>query len=621
MRLVLRLVPAIGLLLAASPLVLGGAGRGVTLGSYIEHVRFLASDELGGRGNGTEGLRKAGDYVAAQMKEAGLEPGGLEGSWFQPFEIATGLTAGAGNLLTLHAGAQSIALQLGSSYYPLAATPTESPGEASASINGAPLVFAGHGISAKKLGYDDYAGIDVRGKAVVVFTHEPQENDPQSTFNGTQMTHHATLMEKAMTARTKGAVALLIVADPTHEQDSGTYEAFGKDPQAEDYGIPVLRMDRARVEPLLSAWGLPALAREIDRDLAPRSRELPEATIDYAEHLVKTRRTVRNVVGVLPGSDSTLAREAVVIGAHYDHLGRGGRHSLSPELAGQIHNGADDNASGTAAVLELAWAAAADRDRFPRTLVFVTFAGEELGLLGSSHYVGHPTIPLEQTVAMINLDMVGRAQGKVVVSGLDTSPSLKADLDAAAEGGGIEVKQFQVGAGVGASDDTSFVLKKIPAIGFFSGFHSDYHRPTDDWQKIDAPGAVQVTSIVLELAARIANRTDRPEFMPPPPSHGPSSTSGGSGATGGYGPYFGSVPDFADSADGMRIADVRENGPAWTGGIRGGDVMVEFAGTPITSLVDFTFALRGSKPGDEVEVKVLRNGMPLTATVTLTTRP
>ena len=132
---------------------------------------------------------------------------------------------------------------------------------------------------------------------------------------------------------------------------------------------------------------------------------------------------------------------------------------------------------------------------------------------------------------------------------------------------------------------------------------------------------MQVTSIVLELAARIANRTDRPEFVPPPLSHGPASTSGGSSATGGYGPYFGSVPDFGDSADGMRIADVRENGPAWTGGIRGGDVMVKFAGTPITSLVDFTFALRGSKPGDEVEVKVLRDGMPLTVTVTLTTRP
>jgi hypothetical protein len=331
---------------------------------------------------------------------------------------------------------------------------------------------------------------------------------------------------------------------------------------------------------------------------------------------------VRNVIGILPGSDPSRANEAVVIGAHYDHLGLGGRHSMNPELAGQIHNGADDNASGTAAIIEMARAAAANRSRFPRTLVFITFAGEELGLLGSSHYVSRPAVPLERTVAMINLDMVGRAQGKVMVSGLDTSPSMGSDLDEAAEAtGGIEVRRFQEGAGVGSSDDTSFSLKKIPSVGFFSGFHSDYHRPGDDWQKIDVDGAVKIASLALDLAARLAARGERPEFKAAAAQPHRPSAGGDPGSIGGYGPYFGSVPDFGESDAGMKMAEVRENSPAGRAGLRGGDILVEFAGKPVKTLIDFTYALREKKPGDEVEVKVLRDGKPLTVKVLLTARP
>ncbi len=507
---------------AAGGHLLTAADPVVSTDSYMRHVRYLASDDLGGRGNGTRELEKAADYIAAQMKAAGLKPGGPDGSWFQPFEIQTGLTIGNNNRLTLRAGTQSVALHLGSTYYPLAVTPTEQISPASAMLTRVPLVFCGYGISARQVGYDDYASLDVTGKAVLVFTHEPQERDPKSRFNGAQPSQYATLLEKAMTARNHGAVALIIVADPTHEQDTGTYGAFQKDPQADSYGIPVLRVERSRVQPLLDAWGLPALARDIDRDLKPRSREL-NGTVDYAEHLSKTRKTVRNVIGILPGRDKALGQQAVIFGAHYDHLGLGGSHSLSPQLAGQIHNGADDNASGTAAVLELARAAVANRSRFPRTLVFMAFAGEELGLLGSGHYVDHPTVPLAQTVAMINLDMVGRAKGRVVVSGLDSSPSLKADVQQAATLGGLEVRPFQEGAGVGSSDDTSFALKQIPAIGFFSGFHPDYHRPSDDADRIDADGAVRVVAVALELAARIAGRTQRPEFMTAPTASAGSS--------------------------------------------------------------------------------------------------
>ena len=625
-RMVSRLLPkrALWLLagLCAASITLNGA-RGLLLpDAYLKHVRFLASDDLKGRGNGTRELERAGDYIAGQMKDAGLRPGGPGGSWFQPFEIVTGLTVGDGNRLTLHDGSKAISLELGASYYPLSATANESVREASADIRRVPLVFGGYGIAAPALDYDDYTGVDVRDKAVLVFTHEPQENDKQSRFNGTEFTNYSTLLEKAMTARNHGARALIVVMDPTHDRDSGTYSGFAKDPQAEDYGIPVLRVERSLVAPFLQAWGLETLARDIDLDLKPRSRVLPDATADYSEHLARTRRSIRNVIGILPGSEPARAREAVVIGAHYDHLGLGVRHSMSPELAGQIHNGADDNASGTAAVIEMARAAAADRKRFPRTMVFIAFAGEEIGLLGSAYYVGHPSVPLDRTVAMINLDMVGRTHGKIMVSGLDAMPSLAPDMDAAtSKVSGLTVQRFQDGAGVGASDDTSFNLKKIPAIGFFSGFHPDYHRPTDDLEKIDAEGAVQVMTLALELAARISARTERPEYIAVPMSHSPASSSSDAGSVGGYGPYFGSVPDFGESSTGVKFAEVRETSPAGKAGLRGGDVMTEFGGKPIRTLIDFTYALREKHPGDEVEVKVLRNGQPLTVKVLLTARP
>jgi hypothetical protein len=588
--------------------------------ALMKHIRFLASDDLAGRGNGTKGLETAADYIAEQFKAAGLRPGGANGSWFQPLEIVTGLTVGDVNRLSIRSGDRTVLFELGATYYPLSATANNSMRVASAEVSRTPLVFAGYGISAPALNYDDYAGVDVRDKAVIVFTHEPQENNGKSTRDEKSLSQFTTLMNKAMTARNNGARMLIAVSDPTHSADTGAYQGFKRDPQADDYGIPVLRVQRARIAPLLEMWQLDAVAREIDTDLKPRSRPLEGASVDYVEHLAKTRRTVRNVIGILPGTDPARAGEAVIIGAHYDHLGLGGRHSLSPDLAGQIHNGADDNASGTAAIIEIARAAVADRARFPRTTVFVTFAGEELGLLGSTYYVNHPTVPLDRTVAMVNLDMVGRPRGKIMVSGLDAAPTLRAALNAAAAAVPVlEVKQFQEGAGVGSSDDTSFALKRIPSIGFFSGFHSDYHRPTDDWQLIEPTGAASVATLALELASQVSG-AERAEYVAPErAAHGPAGNDPGS--VGGYGPYFGSVPDFGEQESGVKFAEVRENSPAAKAGLRGGDVMVSFGGKPVKTLVDFTFLLREKKPGDEVDVTVMRDGKPLTVKVLLTTRP
>jgi hypothetical protein len=611
------------LLLVSTTFASADARLAIQPDALMAHVKFLASDDLEGRGNGTTGLEKAADYIAAQFKAAGLQPGGRNGTWFQPFELVTGLTVGETNRLKIDANGHSATFTIGDTYFPLSATANNNPRIASTELNDAPLVFAGYGISAPALQYDDYANVDVRDKAVIIFTHEPQENDAKSRFAGRSLTDHATLLNKAMTARNRGARALLVVSDPSHERDEGAFKGFALDPQAEDYGIPVLRVRRDRIQPLLDSWKLDETAKEIDTAGKPQSRALDGARVNYTEQLAKTRRTVRNVIGVLPGSDASRKEEAVVIGAHYDHLGLGGRHSMNPALAGQVHNGADDNASGTAAIIEIARTAAANRTRFRRTMVFVAFAGEELGLIGSNQYVNQPAVPLDRTVAMINLDMVGRPRGRIMISGLDTAPALRADVDAAAKAvASLDIKRFQEGAGVGSSDDTSFAVKKIPAIGFFSGFHGDYHRPTDDWQQIEPSGAATVASLAYELAARLASRPDKPQFVAKaaPAGHG-TAPSGDAGSVGGYGPYFGSVPDFGENDNGVKFAEVRENSPAAKAGLKPGDVMVSFDGKPIRTLYDFTFALREKRPGDQVEVRVLRGNETIVVTVELTTRP
>ena len=614
---------AVALLIA-----LTGAGVVVHLGAatqidpraYLDHIKFLASDELKGRGNGTPELERAADYIASRFRAAGLEPAGDDRTYYQKFEIVTGLTVGSNNSLTLSGPGGSTTLKLGD-YQPLSLVGIGDRGSAGQPSLSVPLVFAGYGISAPAYNYDDYAGVDVTDKAVLVFRHEPQENDDKSIFQGKANTEHATFFRKAMVARSHGARALLIIEDPVHA-DQTNFSDWLRDPQAEEYGIPVLRLSRARAQQVVgSQVELSKIASDIDADLMPRSRALNGALLTYAESLAKNRRTVKNVVGILRGSDPVKSREAVALGAHYDHLGLGGRFSLKEDAIGQIHNGADDNASGTAALIEIAKLAAANRTRFPSSLVFIAFAGEELGLLGWSQYVNHPTFPIDQTVAMLNLDMVGRAGGRIFVSGLDTAPELKDEVNRAAADLPLKLSLTGDGSAVGgASDNTSFLLKRIPSIFFFSGLHADYHRPTDDWQKIDAEGGAAVASLAYALAERIAARPDRVAFVAPPPQDHTASASPASGP--GYGPYFGSVPDFADSdASGVKFADVRADSPAAKAGFRRDDVLISFDGKPIKTLYDFTFALQVKRPGDTVEVIVVRDGKQVKGTVELANRP
>jgi len=312
--------------------------------------------------------------------------------------------------------------------------------------------------------------------------------------------------------------------------------------------------------------------------------------------------------------DDRLHGEAVVVGAHYDHLGRGSPFSLDPAHADKVHPGADDNASGTAAVVGLAEAfARAGGAR--RSLVFVAFSGEELGLLGSTHYVRHPPVAIERTVAMVNLDSVGRMRdNRLHAMGVDTGQGLRALVEQAAAG--LDVQLALRGDGVGPSDHTAFHNRDRPVVFFFTGTHADYHRPSDTWDKVNANGLRKVIAVAYRTVRALADRDDPLTFVRVPTT-APRSGTGGTG----YGPYFGVVPDFGEGpAAGVRLGGVRPGSPADRAGLRAGDVVVRFAGVAVRTLDDLTFALRTRRPGDTIEVTYVRDGGERTTTATLEQR-
>lgn len=566
-------------------------------------VKALADPALEGRASGTPGAERAVRLIAEEFGRLGLRPGGDGGSYLQTFEVVTGIRVAGPTTLQVAFGGATRGFSAGPDFLPYAFSESgEAEGE---------LVFAGYGITAPDLGYDDYAGLDVRGKVVLIMTHEPRERDPVGPFRKPEALHYTQLRHKAINARERGAVGIIVVPDPHHPEETPRPPRGTTAP----WGILAVYTSRRVADLLLAptSRSLADLQAEIDRALAPRSTAVPGTRVRLAVGLLRERGLASNVVGILPGSDPGLRHEAVVIGAHYDHLGRGSQFSLAPERADEVHPGADDNASGTAAVIGLARAfAAAGGTR--RSLVFVAFAGEELGLLGSTHYVKRPPIPLADTGAMVNLDSVGRMQGRRLFAlGVGSGSGLRELVEEASRGVEVELA-FREDA-FGPSDHTPFYARGRPVLFFFTGTHPDYHRPTDIWEKINAEGLRTVVRVAFRTIRLLADRPERPAFVR---VTGPPRPRGGGG---GYGPYFGSVPDFSDSdTPGIRLVDVQPGSPAERAGLRSGDIIVRFAGVTVRTLDDYVFALRSRRPGETVEVVYLRNGVERRADAVLETR-
>ena len=599
-----------GWILLLAPLALCAAD--VSPQAYLDHVKYLASPELKGRATGSPELETAAAYIARQFESFGLKPADGK-SYLQAFPAELGAHLGPGNGFSFSDAGSKQTLKEGRDYEPFVF-----------STNGkfsGPVVFAGYGITAKEYKYDDYANVDVTGKIVLILRHEPQEDDPHSLFEGKKLTSHATFIDKMEDAKMHGAAGVILVNDTgAHPNAEDKLEKFAATGGPRDAGIFFVQLKVATAEEWFRAEGrdLRQIESEIDKDLKPRSFALGKVDVDLAVDLVRETKTVHNVAAYLAGK----TKEYVVIGAHYDHLGLGDEHSLAPNQLGTIHPGADDNASGTAGVIELArWFSKQPRPE--RGILFLTFAGEELGLLGSNWYVNHPELPAENAVAMINLDMIGRIRdGKVFVSGAATGTTLGKLLDQLKPPAPLHIDESGKNSGTNmndASDHASFASKQIPVLFFFSGLHADYHKPGDTADKIDSVDAAKLLDYVADVATHIADAPDRPQFVRVARPAGDHGRPVG-GAQSGYGPDFGSIPDFNEPPKGVRFADVRDGSPAAKAGLKAGDIMIEFDGKPVGNLYDFTYALREHKPGDLVLVKALRDGQTIEAKVLLTER-
>jgi hypothetical protein len=632
-------------------------------------LKYLSSDELEGRGVGTDGLNKAADYISHYFRELGLNTSIFEGSPFQPFTVVMSAEMGPAekNYLTLVGNPQDSQepvrqkLTIGTQFNPLS---LGGSGEVTAQ-----LVFAGYGISAPKLKYDDYEGIDVKGKVVVLLRKEPQQDNPHSLFDGKRSSRHATFATKVSNAFQHQAAAVIIVNDareparqvarskgrwksqadrltavrkafdeigaPSEEQtrdhqmqvstlteqiaeldvlaagDGDTVLAFNGAGQGKgDRQMPVFFCQRKVIDPLIRqsmGQGLQEIEEAIDKSFTPQSTLLTGWSVECQSIVVQRSVEVKNVVGVLEGK-GPLKDETIIVGAHYDHLGRGGQGSLAPWTS-DIHNGADDNGSGTSSLLEVAYRLANRKQRSRRRIVFIAFSAEERGLLGSAHYVREPRYPLSNTIAMVNMDMVGRmADNKLIITGTGTSPVWDPLIDRLNDNYEFEITRKP--EGTGPSDHQSFYLKDIAVLHIFTGLHDNYHRPSDDFERINLDDMDRITEMVFQIVSDLAGADERPAFTK-------VDKKANVPAGGGDRPYFGSIPDFADSTDGLPLTGVSPGGPADKAGIKAGDSIVMLGEYKIGGIEDFDSALRKFKEGDKVKVTVLRDKKKLVLTITL----
>ncbi len=583
---------------------------------FQKHIQYLASDELEGRGVGSNGIEAAAEYIAANFKKAGLKPGGVDGTYFQPFPIALERRLVEGNRLKFSGIDKT--LEQGKEFIPLSFS-------GSGSFSGK-VVLCGYGIVNPDKSHDDFKGVDLKGNVALVADGEPaawadKDGNP---------TQHAHRRNKVYNAKDRGAVAIFFVSPEPAKGAKEELTPFRSE-GADDYGLPAIEITRQLASELVEKSGIGgANFKEALEGGGIKSKDLPGITADGDVKFEKKTATTRNVLGALEGSGPQ-KDEWIVIGAHYDHLGlrvpmmrtfKDGKiveGSTKPE----IHNGADDNASGVSGLIEIARAMAKE-PKLNRSVLFIAFSAEESGLQGSKYYADHATQPLDHTVAMLNMDMIGRLTGdSVIVFGAHSADSFMPILEAAGKVGGLKIHPG-VDSG-GRSDHAVFARKQIPSLHFYSGNHADYHKPSDDTPLINSDGGARIATIVLETANALASASDRLTFKddktegksdPANPHAGISASDPDKLPT--YRVVMGLSPSYAeDGQAGMGVDAVSPEGPAQKAGMKAGDRIIRINNKPIANIYDYMASTRENKGGDTVEVVVTREGKEIVLKVTL----
>jgi Zn-dependent M28 family amino/carboxypeptidase len=622
-----------------------------------QHVTYLASDALNGRRTGSTGANDAAHYIAGEFSRLGLRPGAQKAAtprklseamsrYLQTFPYVAGVELGKGDALSITASnGAPVNLRAGDGWMPLGFS-------SNGHIEKAEYVFVGYGITAVELNYDSY-GSGARDKIAIALAGTPDGDNPHGQF-----ARYDDARWKAIAARNAGARALLLIAQEESFKDDRLSQLH-YDNGSGDSGLPVAVISRETATRLFASSGDAKQTLSALTEAAKNSKSgvltsativsLPLKGVTLAVSIDVTRQEVPayNVVGILDGSDPTLKNETVVIGAHYDHLGRGGEGSLAPR-SGEIHHGADDNASGVAGVLELARVFSTQRPKPKRTILFVAFSGEEEGLLGSSYYVNHPLVPLANTVAMINMDMIGRMKDrKLIIGGVGTAKEWRDIVDSGNSLQGMTVtatnrtgndtsngttpygipvvvsangrpivsmdssKTFDLTLnedGYGPSDHSSFYSKQIPVLFFWTGTHEDYHKPSDTSDKINYEAEARVLSLVARIVRDIDQGDKRPTYT--------VAKSESTGRATGFRVYLGTIPNYADTNDGLLLDGVRDDSPASAAGLKAGDRIVKIAGRDVHNVYDYTYALGEMKAGQEYSIEVVRGTERVTLKIT-----
>jgi Tol biopolymer transport system component len=567
-------------------------------------VGWMAAPARAGRQTGTPGAAATAEWLVDYFKSVGVKPIGAEAdsAYYQPFEFRAGerVIPEKNSLTVTSDKTQSFALD--KDFRPLAFTEN---GDVEAEV-----VFAGYGLSVPEANgqprYNSYDDLDVKDKVVLLLRYVPEGVDAKRRAH---LNRYAGLRYKVMMARERGAKGVLVVTGP-NSPGSGQLLALTNDGSSADSGLPAVSITTDVATALLAASGknLKDLQTGLDTENphADGGFVLPKSKVKFSTGVEHVKKTDRNVVAALPGTTD----EWVVVGAHYDHLGTGGSSSLAKSgEEGQIHYGADDNASGVAVVMELAAALKASKSQPKRGLIFALWSGEENGILGSAAFADKPPVPAEKIAAYVNFDMVGRLrENKLSMQAVGSSKVWRKLL---------EKRNVAAGFNLTMQDDpylptdvTSFYPKRVPVLNFFTGAHEDYHRPTDTPEKLDYDGMERIAKFAQQVILDVANAPERPDY-----SRVERSDKGG-GSRETLRAYLGTIPDYTQEVKGVKISGVRAGSPAEKGGLQGGDVIVEFAGQKIANIYDYTYGLDAVKIGQPVRIVVERSGKRVDVTVT-----
>lgn len=578
-----------------------------------DQVSYLASEDLEGRLTGTVGAQKAATYIAEYFKLIGLAPLQPASDFFQPFEFSSGvrvLTNQNTASLVTSTNSPRQPLALDKDFRPLAFT-------ANGSVEG-DVVFAGYGLSVPgKLGegYDSYAGLDVSNKVVLVLRYVPEEADAKRRQ---ELNRYAGLRYKALIARNRGAKALLVVTGPT-SPSPGELARLTFETGASHSGIVCASITGDVAAKLFAAAGkdLKAIQAALDKEdpHAEGGFALKGVSVKLTAAVEHVKKSDRNVLAHIPPVGT---QEYVIVGAHYDHLGHGETGGFArKDEEGKVHPGADDNASGTAALLELAGALADESQRmnpvaFRRGILFAAWSGEEVGLIGSSHFAEKPPLPLSNVVAYVNFDMVGRLRdNKLNLQGIGSSPAWRKIIEKRNVAAGFNLT-LQEDPYL-PTDTTPFYPKNVPVIAFFTGSHEEYHRPADKPDTLNYDGLERIAKFARALVLDLASGAERPAYAK-------VDKKDGGGGREQLRAYLGTIPDYAQEVAGVKLSGTRAGSPGEKAGLKGGDIIVEFAGQKIANIYDYTYAMDAVKIGQPVKVIVLRDGKRVELIATPETR-